>query len=53
MSRGTQKLVTVVWSRSAGDVRTAVTNARRGGKRTVMMHVQSGAKSRFVAVPVG
>jgi serine protease Do len=38
---------------SAGDVRTAVTNARRGGKRTVMMHVQSGATSRFVAVPVG
>jgi serine protease Do len=38
---------------SAGDVRTAVTNARRGGKRTIMMHVQSGATSRFVAVPVG
>jgi serine protease Do len=38
---------------SAGDVRSAVTNARRGGKRTVMMHVQSGGTSRFVAVPVG
>jgi serine protease Do len=38
---------------SAGDVRSAVTNARRGGKRTVMMHVQSGATSRFVSVPVG
>ena len=38
---------------SAGDVRSAVANARRGGKRTVMMHVQSGATSRFVAVPVG
>ena len=38
---------------SAGDVRTAVTDARRGGKRTVMLHVQSGATSRFVAVPVG
>lgn len=38
---------------SAGDVRSAVTDARRGGKRTVMMHVQSGATSRFVAVPVG
>ena len=38
---------------SAGDVRSAVTNARRGGKRTVMMHVQSGGASRFVAVPVG
>jgi serine protease Do len=38
---------------SVGDVRTAVTDARRGGKRTVMMHVQSGATSRFVAVPVG
>jgi serine protease Do len=38
---------------SAGDVRTAVTNARRGGKRTVVLHVQSGATSRFVAVPVG
>jgi serine protease Do len=38
---------------SAGDVRTAVTDARRGGKRTVMLHVQSGATSRFVAIPVG
>lgn len=38
---------------SAGDVRSAVTDARRGGKRTVMMHVQSGGTSRFVAVPVG
>ena len=38
---------------SAGDVRTAVTNARRGGKRTVMLHVQSGGTSRFVTVPVG
>jgi serine protease Do len=38
---------------SAGDVRTAVTDARRGGKRTVMMHVQSGGTSRFLAVPVG
>jgi serine protease Do len=38
---------------SAGDVRTAVTNARRGGKRTVMLRVQTGAASRFVTVPVG
>jgi serine protease Do len=38
---------------SAGDVRTAVTDARRGGKRTVMLHVQSGGTSRFVAIPVG
>jgi serine protease Do len=38
---------------SAGDVRSAVTDARRGGRRTVMMHVQSGGTSRFVAVPVG
>ena len=38
---------------SAGDVRSAVTNARRGGKRIVMVHVQSGGTSRFVAVPVG
>jgi serine protease Do len=38
---------------SAGDVRSAVTNARRGGRRIVMMHVQSGGTSRFVAVPVG
>ena len=38
---------------SAGDVRSAVTNARRGGKRSVMMHVQSGKTSRFVAIPVG
>jgi serine protease Do len=38
---------------SAGDVRSAVTDARRGGKRTVMIHLQSGGTSRFVAVPVG
>jgi serine protease Do len=38
---------------SAGDVRSAVTNARRGGKRSVMMHVQSGSTTRFVAIPVG
>jgi serine protease Do len=38
---------------SAGDVRSAVTNARRGGKRTVTMQVQSGGTTRFVAVPVG
>jgi len=38
---------------SAGDVRSAVTSARRGGKRNVMMHVQSGNTSRFVAIPVG
>ncbi|MBV8753661.1 MAG: trypsin-like peptidase domain-containing protein [Hyphomicrobiales bacterium] len=37
---------------SAGDVRSAVTNARRGGKRSVMMHVQSAGASRFVSVPV-
>jgi len=38
---------------SAGDVRTAVTDARRGGRHTVMLHVQSGATSRFVTIPVG
>jgi serine protease Do len=38
---------------SAGDVHSAVTNARRGGKRTVMMQVQSGSRTRYVAIPVG
>jgi serine protease Do len=38
---------------SASDVRSAVTNARRGGQRTVMVHVQSGTRSRIVAIPVG
>jgi len=38
---------------SAWDVRSAVTNARRGGQHSVTMHVQSGARSRFVAIPVG
>ena len=38
---------------SAGDVRSAVTSARRGGKRTVTMQVQSGSTTKYVAIPVG
>jgi serine protease Do len=38
---------------SADDVRSALVDARRGGKRLVMLRVQSGATSRFLALPVG
>jgi serine protease Do len=38
---------------SADDVRSALVDARRGGKRLVMLRVQSGATSRFIALPVG
>jgi serine protease Do len=38
---------------SADDVRSALVDARRGGKRLVMLRVHSGATSRFLALPVG
>jgi serine protease Do len=38
---------------SADDVRSALVDARRGGKRLVMLRVQSGTTSRFIALPVG
>jgi serine protease Do len=38
---------------SADDVRSALVDARRGGKRLVMLRVQSGGANRFVALPVG
>ena len=36
-----------------GEVKKAITSARSGGKRTVLMRVKSGELTRFVAVPVG
>ncbi|MGZ3410088.1 MAG: Do family serine endopeptidase [Xanthobacteraceae bacterium] len=36
-----------------GEVKQAITSARSGGKRTVLMRVKSGELTRFVAVPVG
>jgi serine protease Do len=38
---------------SADDVRSAIVDARRSGKRLVVLRVQSGSTSRFLAVPVG
>jgi serine protease Do len=38
---------------SADDVQSALVDARRGGKRLVMLRVQSGATSRFLALPAG
>jgi serine protease Do len=35
------------------DVRRALTEARSGGRRTVLMRVKSGESTRFVALPVG
>lgn len=36
-----------------GDVRNALTGARTGGKRTVLLRVKKGEATRFVALPVG
>jgi serine protease Do len=36
-----------------GDVRTAVANAQKDGKRTVLMRVKSGDNSKFVALRLG
>jgi len=38
---------------SPGEIRTALNDARSGGKRTVLMRVKSGDATRFVAVPLG
>ncbi|HEV3183405.1 MAG TPA: trypsin-like peptidase domain-containing protein [Xanthobacteraceae bacterium] len=38
---------------SADEVSAALADARRGGKRLVMMRVQSGPTNRFIAVPAG
>jgi serine protease Do len=35
------------------DVRTALNEARQGGKRTVLMRVKSGESTKFVALPLG
>jgi serine protease Do len=35
------------------DVRNALNEARKDGKRTVLMRVKSGDTSRFVALPAG
>jgi serine protease Do len=35
------------------DVRKALTDARSGGKRTVLLRVQSDQNTRFVAIPIG
>ena len=32
------------------DVRTALTEAQKDGKRTILMRVKSGEETRFVAV---
>jgi len=38
---------------SPAEVRTALKEARAGGKRTVLMRVKSGEATRFVALPLG
>jgi serine protease Do len=35
------------------DVRSALKDARKDGKRTVLMRLKSGDGTRFVAVPLG
>jgi len=35
------------------DVRKAMADARKDGKKTVLMRVKSGEATRFVAVPAG
>jgi serine protease Do len=35
------------------DVKKAISDARGGGKRTVLMRVKSGEQTKFVAIPVG
>jgi serine protease Do len=34
------------------DVRTALSEAQKDGKRTILMRVRSGEETRFVAVPL-
>ena len=38
--------------KSPSDVRSALSDAQSGGKRSVLMRVKSGNNTRFVAVPV-
>ena len=38
---------------SPDDVRKAISDARTGGKRTVLLRVKSGEGTRFLAVPLG
>ena len=38
---------------SPTEVKKAITDARGGGKRTVLMRVKSGEGTRYVAIPVG
>jgi len=38
---------------SPAEVRTALNDARSGGKRTVLMRVKSGEATKFVALPLG
>jgi serine protease Do len=38
---------------SPADVRLALTDARQGGKRTVLLRVKSGEATKFVALPLG
>jgi serine protease Do len=38
---------------SPADIRTALNDARSGGKRTVLMRVKSGEATKFVALPLG
>ncbi len=38
---------------SPADIRKAMTEARNGGKHTLLMRVKSGDNSRFVALPLG
>ena len=38
---------------SPSDIRVALTDARQGGKRTVLLRVKSGEATKFVAVPLG
>ena len=38
---------------NAAAIRQAIGDARRGGKRTVLMRIKSGGGTKFMAVPVG
>jgi serine protease Do len=38
---------------SPAEVRTALAEARTGGKRTVLLRVKSGEATKFVALPLG
>ena len=38
---------------NAGDVRTALTEAKAQGKHNVLMRVKTGDTTKFVAMPLG